>query len=186
MNKGNKEKVKLKADLIEKETWNKGNKRKRTDESHYFNNHDFVNMGKSKKYNFDHIECTQFDKTYGKYLSRDNFNEEESEENRVIIEEFVEYIGNAHLNFIIQIFSNDISKLFLLSLLFVAGVEGTNGVDSAIGVEGTNGIEGTNGVEGTTGVDGVTGVEGNIVATGVKDAIEMRRRRKKKRIRGKN
>lgn len=87
-----KENDKSKVESIETENWNRGNKRKRNETSYYFNNYDFVNMGKSKRYNFESIECSEFEKVYGHYLtSHQNF-EETMEEER-IIEEFYNHNG---------------------------------------------------------------------------------------------
>lgn len=92
---------KKEKDNVEKENWNKGNKRKRVEESYYFNNHDFLNVGKLKKINFDDIECPEFVKTYGKYLNNNNFENNVTqntqsnsiEKNRNIIEDFLNF-GN--------------------------------------------------------------------------------------------
>ncbi len=105
------EKLKSKGDSIEKETWNRGNKRKRTEESHYFNNHDFVNIGKSKKYNFDDIECAQFEKTYSRYFLGDNTKALEDvniEGRRIESDEFATFLVNKSTY---TIDPNDASKL---------------------------------------------------------------------------
>jgi len=57
------------SETIETEKWNKGNKRKRSNESFYFNNHDFFKLGKGIKYNFDSVECTEFEKAYSGYIN---------------------------------------------------------------------------------------------------------------------
>jgi len=68
---GFKEKENKKQKVIQskQKIWNRGNKRKQDETSYYFNNHDIVNMGKSKKYNFESIECSEFEKVYGHYLT---------------------------------------------------------------------------------------------------------------------
>ncbi len=57
------------SETIETEKWNKENKRKRSNESFYFNNHDFFKLGKGIKYNFDSVECTEFEKAYSGYIN---------------------------------------------------------------------------------------------------------------------
>jgi len=69
----NKKTEEIPKDQMEKESWSRGNKRKRTNESHYYNNHDFLKMGKkTKEYDFGSIDCSLFDRTYDRYFSNGN------------------------------------------------------------------------------------------------------------------
>jgi len=63
-------KSKKNVEVIEHEKWSKGKKRKRNGESYYFNNHDFLKIGNGIKYNFDYVECPEFEKIYGSYINQ--------------------------------------------------------------------------------------------------------------------
>ena len=60
---------KKKTDRINMEQWNKGNKRKRDGESFYYNNHDFIKMGKGMKYEVESVESKEFIDVFGTHVN---------------------------------------------------------------------------------------------------------------------
>ena len=62
-----------KNDRINMEQWNKGNKRKRDSESFYYNNHDFIKMGKGMKYEVESLESKEFIDVFGTHVNNGKY-----------------------------------------------------------------------------------------------------------------
>lgn len=70
--KNNEKKNKEKVNKIEEEHWNrsKGTKRKRGQKGYYYENHDIIEMSKGMRYNFDSVECPEFNQVFGTYINQ--------------------------------------------------------------------------------------------------------------------